>query len=183
MHFLLPFPRSCSILISFLECAARLVRARRVNGGSPLLDVAYDSVFVDDEGRTASDEPLFVKDAVGLDHLSLHVAQQWECYSDVFLEAVVGSVAINTYADDLRVALLEVGNISLICLQFLRSTAGKSQHVKGERDVLLSTEIRELDGLSVRVGEGEIGRRVSDLKLRLRGARRLGGGGASISRA
>ena len=110
------FPLSCSVLISFLECAARLVSARRVNRRRSLLDMADDPILVDDEGGAAADEPLLVKDAVSLDHLSLDVAEQWERHPDVFLEAVVSGVAINTDADDLRITFLEIGDISLIRL-------------------------------------------------------------------
>lgn len=99
-----------------LKRTARLVSARRVNGRSTLFDVPDNAVFVDDESGAAADEPLLVEDAVSLDHLPLDVAEQWECHPYVFFEAVVGGVAVNTDADDLRVALFEVGNISLICL-------------------------------------------------------------------
>jgi hypothetical protein len=135
--------------------------------------MADDAVFVDDESCSAANEPLLVEDAVGFDHLPLDVAEQGKGHAYVFLEAVIGGVAVNADADDLRVALLEVGDISLIRLQFLRSTACEGEHVKGERNVFLATEIRKLNCLTVRVCESEIGRSVSDLELRLRSARLL----------
>lgn len=75
-----------------------------------------DPIFVYHEGGTAADEPLLVKDAVGSNYLSLDVAEQGECYTDVFLESLVSSVAIHTNADDLRIGLLKIGDISLIRL-------------------------------------------------------------------
>ena len=81
-----------------------------------MLDVADDPVFVYDEGGATTDEPLFVEDAIGSNYLSLDVAEQGESHPNVFLESLVGGVAIHTDADDLRVGLLEVGNISLIRL-------------------------------------------------------------------
>jgi hypothetical protein len=132
-----------------------------------------DPVFVNDESCAATDKPFLVEDTISLDHLPLDVAQQWECHPYVFLKAVVSGVAINTNADDLRITLLEIGNISLICLQLFRSTAGEGQDVEGECDALLAPEIAELNRLSVRVGESEIGRHVADLELCLRGARLL----------
>lgn len=147
--------------------------------------MADDPVFVDDESRSATDKSLLVEDAVGLDYLSLDVTEQGESYTYVFLEAVVSSIAVNADADDLRITFLEIGNISLIRLQFLRSTAGESEHVEGKRDVLLATKIAELDWLPVRVGESEIGRTVSDLELRLRGAQvlRVAAVAATVARA
>ena len=154
----------------FLECTARLVRARRVNSRSSLLDVADDPVFVNDECGAGANKPLLVKDAVGSDYLSLDVAQQRESHTDVFLETIVGGVAVNADTDNLRVALFKVGNISLIRLQFLRSTSGEGEHVEGERNVLLAPEVAELDGLSIRVCEGKVGCHVTHLELRLWGA-------------
>jgi hypothetical protein len=139
-----------------------------------LFDVADDSVFVDNEGSAAADEPFLVKNAVGFDHLSLDVAEQREGHTDVFTESLVSGVAVNTDADDLRITFLEIGDISLIRLKLFRSTAGEGEHVEGERDILLTPEIRELHGLSVRVCESEIRRCLSNFELRLRGARLLG---------
>jgi hypothetical protein len=99
-----------------LECAARLVRARRVNCRSTLFDVANNPVFVDNEGGAAADESLFVKNAVGFDYLTLDVAEQWKRHTDVFLESLVSGVAVNADAYDLRVTFLEIGDISLIRL-------------------------------------------------------------------
>jgi hypothetical protein len=137
--------------------------------------MADDPVFVYDESGTAANEPLLVEDAVSLDHLSLDIAEQWECHPYVFLEAVVSRVAVNADADDLCVRFFEFGNISLIRLQLFRSTAGEGEHIEGERDVLLSPKIRELDGLSIRVSENEIGCHLPDLELCLRGTRLLRG--------
>jgi hypothetical protein len=159
----------------FLECAARLVRARRVNSRSTLLDVADDSLFVYDEGGAAADEARLVEDAIGLDHLALDVAEQRECHSDVFLEPLVGSKTVNADTYDLSIRLLEFGYISLIRLQLFRSTSGEGEHIESKRDVLLAAEVRELDRVAVRVGEREIGRHVADLQVRLRRARLLRG--------
>jgi len=128
--------------------------------------VADDTVLVYDEGGAAADEPLLVEDAVGFDRLPLDVAQQGEGHADVLLEPLVGGITIDADPDDLRVALLEIGDISLIRLQLFRSTACEGQHVEGERDVLLAPEIRELNGLALGVGEGEVRRGVADLQVR-----------------
>jgi hypothetical protein len=150
-----------------------LVSSGRVNSRRALLDVADDAFLVDDESCPAADEVLLVEDAVGMDRLALDVAQEREGRADVLLESPVGGEAIDADAEDLSVALLEVGDISLIRLQLLRSTAGEGQHVEGQRDVLLAAEVRELDGLTFRIGEGEVWGSVADLQLRLGSGRRL----------
>ena len=129
--------------------------------------MADDSVFINYESGAATDEPLLVKDAVSFDHLSLHVAEQGEGHPYVFSKPPIGGEAVNTDADDLRVALFEIGEISLIRLQLLRSTPCEGQHVEGERDVLLPTEITEFDRLPLRVCESEIRSHLTDLELRL----------------
>ncbi len=133
-----------------------------------------DSVFVDDECGARSDEPLFIEDAVSSHHLSLDVAEQGECHSYVFGESLVGGIAVHANADNLCIALLKFGDISLIRLQLFRSTAGEGQHIESERDVLLAAKVTELDRLSIRVCECEIRRHLSDLELRLWGVRLLG---------
>jgi len=103
--------------------------------------VADDPVFVNYESRAAADETSFVEDAVSFDHLALDVAEQRESYFDVFLESLVGCVAVNADAYNLCVRFFEFGEISLIRLQLFRSTAGEGEHVEGERDVLLAAEV------------------------------------------
>src|SRR4051794_38572816 len=95
-----------------------------------------DTVFVDDESGAAADEPLLVKDAVSSDHLTLDIREKRECDAYVLLEPLISSVAVNANAQNLRVALLKVGDTSLIRLQLLRSTARKGEHVKSQGHVL-----------------------------------------------
>jgi hypothetical protein len=133
--------------------------------------VADDALFVNNEGRAASNEPLLVEDTVSLHHLALEVAQKRESHPNIFLEPLIGRVAVNTDAQDLRVALLEIGDISLIRLQLLSSTTREGEHVKGQGDVLLTTEIREPDRIPLRVRKSEVGGRVTNLEVRLRGTR------------
>jgi len=156
--------RICSFLIG--QRAASLVRTRWVNGRLPLLYLTYDSILINSESGARAVATLFVKDAIVFNHLALKIAQERKGYSYVFLEAFVSGVAVNTDAQNLRVALLEFGNISLICLEFFRSTARESQHVKSQYDILLTAEVREFYGLAIRVSKNEIGRSVSDLQMR-----------------
>ncbi len=90
-----------------------------------------DPLFIYGESGARAVSSLFIKDAVVFHHLTLEIAQQREGDPDVFLEATVSRVAVNADAQDLRVRLLEFGDISLIRLQLLRSTAGEGEHVEG----------------------------------------------------
>lgn len=93
-----------------------MIRAGWINRLRSLLDVADDPVLINDEGGAAPDEALLIEDTVSPDHLPLDVAQEREGHSDVLLETIVGCIAVNADADDLGIALLEVGDISLIRL-------------------------------------------------------------------
>jgi hypothetical protein len=104
--------------------------------------VPDDAVFINGEGGARAVASLFIKDAVVFNYLPLEIAEQGESHADVFLEAFVGRVAVHANSQNLCIALLEVGDISLIRLQLLRSTTGESQHVEGEHHILLATEIR-----------------------------------------
>lgn len=93
--------------------------------------MAYDAVFVYDESRAATDESLFVEDAVSSNHLTLDVGEERESNAYIFLEPFIGSIAVNGNAQNLRVVLFKVGEIRLIRLQLFRSTAREGQHVEG----------------------------------------------------
>jgi hypothetical protein len=137
--------------------------------------VPDNAFLVDDEGGAAADEAFLIKHAVGSDRLSFDVTEQGETHTYIFLKALVGGKAVNADAYDLRVALFEVSDISLICLQFFRSTPCEGQHVEGQGHVLFATEVTEFNGLSIRVSEREIWSHVPDMKMCLRGGRLLGG--------
>jgi hypothetical protein len=129
--------------------------------------VSDDAFFVYDEGRARGEAAFLVEYAVIFRYLAFEIAEEREGDSDVFGEALIGGEAVNTDAQDLRVACVEFGNISLICLQLSRSASGEGQHVEGEDDVLLAFKIAELDGLARRIRQREIGRGIAHFQMRL----------------
>ena len=76
----------------------------------------------------------------------------------------VGKTAVDADAEDLRVRLFECGDISLICLELLRSPPGESQNVECKYDIFLSTKVTQLRFLAFRVRQGKVRRAVADTK-------------------
>jgi hypothetical protein len=81
-----------------------------------LFYVPDDPVFIHGERGARAVPALFVKDAVVFNHFPLEITEQGESHPDIFLEAFVGRVAVNTDPKNLCIALLEVGDIRLIRL-------------------------------------------------------------------
>ena len=163
-----------------MEQVADLVRAGRVDGGAAYLDVLDLAVFVDDERGTCAVSGFGVIEAVIRGRLAFPIAQQREFDADLFGEGLVGCKAVHADAEDLGVGGFEFGDISLIRLEFLRSAAGKGEHVKRQDDVLFAAKFAEFYLVAVGVGQREIGCRVADLEMRRRrfrrGLRECGGG-------
>src|SRR5919206_712086 len=77
--------------LTFLrEDAARLIRARRVDGGVALFDVAYDAFLIDDERGARAEAAFLVENAVIAHGRAFEIAQERESDLDVFGEARVG---------------------------------------------------------------------------------------------
>ena len=126
-----------------------------------------DALFIDRKRSACAVTAFLVENAVISDHLAFEIAQQRKRHLNVFGETFVGCVAVRTDSQNLRVALLEFGNIRLIRLQFLRSATGEGEHVKGEHDVLLTSKIAELYRLSRGIGQSKIRCLVADLQIGL----------------
>ena len=114
------------------------MRAARVNGRLADLDMLDHAVFVDHECGAVRKALLFVQNAVVLGYRPLEVAEKREVKIFLLRKRGVGRRTIHTDAENLRVGLLEFGDISLIRLQFLRSATGEGQYIKGQYHVLLS---------------------------------------------
>ncbi len=118
-----------------------------IDGAIPLFDV-LDLAFLVDDDRGAFGPIILVafdvvgpENAVGFQHLAVHIAQEGERHADLLGEGGVGSRAVNADSEDCRVTGFELGLISLIGLKFFRSTAGEGQNIKSEDDVLFSPVI------------------------------------------
>ena len=116
----------------------------RINRYISFIDVLNDAVFVDDKCGSIAETLFFIKNSVVFNDSTLEITQQWECDTDVLRETSVGRNAVDADAENLSIGSFEFGDISLIRLQFFRSTTGKSQHIEGEYDVLLPLKVAEL---------------------------------------
>ncbi len=123
------------------EDVASVCGAAWIDGFVAFLDVLNDSVFVDYERRAITIASIFVEDAVLVHDRSFEIAEQRKGDPNLFCELAIGINAVNADAENLCVGSFEFGDISLIRLQFFRSTTGKSQDVKSKHHILLAFEI------------------------------------------
>jgi len=110
---------------------------------------------------------VFLQDAVFDQGFAVHVAQQRHGDVDLFGKGGVGGGTVYTDSEDDGVGGFELGLISLIGLEFLRSATGESQDVEGEDDVFLATEIAQLHRLPLIAKQSEIRGHVAHLQSRL----------------
>jgi hypothetical protein len=133
------------------------------------VNVANDSVFIDQKRGAIAEALLLVKDAVILHDSAFEIAEKRKRDAKLFGEFLVSGDAVDTEAKNLRVGGFEFCDISLIRFKFLRSTTGERQYINREYDVLLAFEIAEFVGLSVSGAKREIRSRIADLQIRLWG--------------
>ena len=143
-----------------------------IDGGVAFLDKLDDALLVNDD--VGSQSPLIgfivlvvtLEDAVGLEHLAVHVAEEREGDADLLGEGGVGSGAIDADAENFRIRGVDFtgGDSSLDRLKLFRSTAGKGQDVDGEEDVLLAPIVAELHGFPSVAEKSEVRGGVADLE-------------------
>jgi hypothetical protein len=137
----------------------------RIDRHVSFIDVPDDAFFIDQEGGAISKALLLVEDAVVFNNSAFEIAEDGECNSELFCEFAVGGNAVDTHSEDLSFVSFELGDISLIRLQFLRSTAGKGEHINRQHDIFLTFEIAQLVRLAVGGAQGEVRSLVSDLQV------------------
>jgi len=117
--------------------------------------VLDDAVFVDDDIGALG--PLVgvalnvvgFHDAVGGEHLFVHVAEKRKLDVDLFGEGGIGRGGVHADAENFRIRRINFAAVDsrLDRLELFGSTAGEGEDVNGEQDVFLSFEIAKLDGL------------------------------------
>jgi hypothetical protein len=124
-----------------------------VDGGVAFFDVLDDAVFVDDDvGALRPFEGLILhvvafEDAVGRQHLFVHVAEQWKFDVDLLRESGVGCGRIHADAEDFRIRGVDFSCVDsrLDRLELFGSTTGESEHVNGKQNIFLAAKIAQLD--------------------------------------
>ena len=138
--------------------------AARIDGRIPNFYMLDNPVLIDHKCRPVGKTLLFIQDAVLFGNRTLEVTEEGEPEPLLLRKRSVRRRAVNADAQDLCVALLEFGDISLIRLQLLRSPPSESQNVKCQDHVFLPEIVAELYVLPIRVFEGEVGRLVTYLE-------------------
>lgn len=148
-----------------------------IDGAVAFFDKLDDALLVDDDVGAQSPLVAFVifcrvvgfEDAVGLEHLTVHVAEEGEGDADLLGEGGVGSGAIHTDAEDFCVRGVDLtgGDSSLDRLKLFRSTTGEGQDVDSKENVLLAAEVAELHGFPAIAKQSEIRGGVTDLERHL----------------
>ncbi len=110
-----------------------------IDGAVALFDKLDDALLVDN--NVGAQSPLIglvlnvvpFQDAVGLEHLAIHIAEEREGKANLLGERGVGGGTIQTNSENFRIrgVYLTGGDSSLDRLKLLRSTAGEGQDVDG----------------------------------------------------
>ena len=132
---------------------AGLEGARGIKGVRAFLDMANDAVFVDHKGDAVGKEARKIEDAVSLGRLLVDVTQQRETRARLLGKSAVPFLAVEADPQHLRARSFELGDITLIRLDLLRSTGRGGANIKGQDDRLLAAEISELHDLAVLIGQ------------------------------
>jgi hypothetical protein len=149
-----------------------------IDGAIAFFDKLDDALLINDDVGAQSPLVAIVifrrivsfEDAVGLEHLAVHVAEEREGDTDLLGERGVSSGAIHADAENFRIRSVNFtgGDSSLDRLKLLRSTTSEGQDVDGQEDVLLAAEVAELHAFPAVAQKREIRRGITDLECHLR---------------
>jgi len=125
-----------------------------INRAAATFDVLDDAVPVDDDVGAKSPlvaltlDIIVFEDAVGSEHLVVHVAEEGKLDTELFGEGLVGCGTIHAHTENHRIVRINLAGIQsrLDRLELLRSTIGEGEDVDGEEDVFLSAKVAQLHG-------------------------------------
>jgi len=121
-----------------------------IHGAIALFDVLNFPLFVHDYRGALRPLEFVALDVIGLQNLIrredslVHVAEERERNANLLCKSGVGCGTVYADSEDDCIACFELGHISLIGLEFFRSTTRECQHVKGENDILLPAKVAQL---------------------------------------
>src|SRR5712691_10835369 len=128
-----------------------------IHGGVAFFDVLHDAVLVyNDVGSLSPLKSLILhvvafEDAVGREHLFVHVAEQRKLDIDLLGEGSVGCGGIHTDAKNFRIRRIDFSSVNsrLDRLELLGSATGEGEYVNGEEDIFLAVKVTKLEGLKL----------------------------------
>jgi len=150
------------------EDVATVSCSRWINRYISFIDVLNDPILIYYKCGSISEPLFFVEDAVLFHHGSFEIAEEWKCDADVLSKTAVGGNTVDADSKNLSVGAFEFGDISLIRLQFLRSTTRKREHIKRQHHIFLSLEIAQFHFLTRSAWKCEVRRRITNLQGSLR---------------
>jgi len=133
-----------------------------------VVDVLNHPILIDHEGSSVGKQAGEIEDAVTLGGCLIGVAENGEGCANLARELPVAFRPVDADSQDLRTGLLKSGDISLIRLEFFRSTRRARPYVKGQEYGLLTAEVTEPYCFPILVLQREVRRPVSNLQLGLR---------------
>ncbi len=152
------------LCLSVREKAARIVGARRIQRFSILVDVRYDALLVDHKSGPVGKTVLGVQDSIFLGNGPVKITEQREGHAYLLGKRLVRRRTVHADAQNLSVCLLEFGEISLIRLEFLRSTTCERQNIKRQDYVFLASKLAQADRLAILVGKCKVRRLISNFQ-------------------
>ena len=159
------------LLFLVLEKVAGAKGGGRVHRLGAFVDVLDNSILVDHQSNSVGKQAGEVENPVSLGGGLLGVTEEGEGGADLCREGPVGLRLVDTYPEHLRIRRREPGDISLIRLEFLRSTRRACPYVEGQDDGLLPPEAAELHDPALLVRQREIRRSVTNPQVGLRDKR------------
>ena len=133
-----------------------------------MVDVLDQPMLVDHKGGSVGKQAGEVEDTVSLCRCLLGVAEDGEGCANLPRELPVAFWPVDADPQDLRTGLLKPGDISLIRLEFFRSTRRARPYVEGQYYGLLTAEVTEPYCFPILVRQREVRRPVTNLQLGLR---------------
>jgi hypothetical protein len=140
-----------------------------IDGAVAFFDMADDAFFVDDDVGALG--PLVglvlnvvaLQDAVGGEHLVVHVAEERKIDVNLFGEGGIGGGTVHANAENCGIRSVDLtrGDSSLDRLKLFRSTTSKGQDVHGEKDILLAMKVAELYGFPLIAEQSEVRRDIT----------------------
>ena len=127
-----------------------------VESGGAFVDVADDSVLVDHERNSIGEQAREVENSVRLGDLLFGIAQQRKGRAGFGREFPVPFLAVNADSQHLGAGGFELGDISLIRLDLLRSTGSRGAQVESQDDGFLPPEVLKRDHVALLVGQRKI---------------------------
>ena len=120
-----------------------------IDGRVAFFDVLHDAVLVyDDVGALGplvgvALDVMALQDAVGGEHLLVHVAQQGKFDVDLLGEGGVGRGRIHADAENFRIRGIDFAAVDsrLDRLELLGSTPGEGQHIDRQQDIFLAAVV------------------------------------------